>query len=195
MSPPTRAQGRSASSFLRVVYEDRWRLRSYFLNHAVSRIPVIGLRMALMEALGVRFEDRREATVLLGTRIWFPENVTIGCDAVIGRECRLEAGGGIRIGRSANLSHGVRLQTGRHELDGPGFEPIYEPIEVHDRAWICEAAIVLGGVTVGEGGVVMAGAVVAKDVPPWTIVGGVPARPIRERPPVTYRQDWRPNFN
>jgi maltose O-acetyltransferase len=64
---------------------------------------------------------------------------------------------------------------------------------VGDRAWIGYRAIVLPGVSIGEGAVVGAGAVVSRDVPPFTIVAGNPARPIGERSRVlTYQLEYRP---
>jgi putative colanic acid biosynthesis acetyltransferase WcaF len=180
---------------LRQLSDDRWRLRSYVLNHIVTRVPLIGMRMWLFEMLHVQMEDRERTTILLGTRMWMPENVSIGADSVIGRECRVEAGGGVSIGRSVNISSGVRLQTGSHDILGANFAARYRPIVIGDFCWICEAATIIGGVSIGDGAVVMAGAVVSQDVAPWSIVGGVPARPIGERPPATYANNWRPNFN
>ena len=64
-----------------------------------------------------------------------------------------------------------------------------------DRVWIAEGARVLAGVTIGEGAVVAAGAVVTKDVDPYTIVGGVPATYIRDRArDLSYTLDYRTNF-
>ena len=182
-------------SRLRNLNADRWRLPSYLINHVVARIPLVDARMYLLQRLGVSFEDWRHSVVLLGTRVWFPERLSIGTDTVVGRECRLEACGGITLGRSVNISHGVRLQTGSHDLASTEFAAIYKPITIGDRTWICESAIIIGGVAVGEGAVVMAGAVVTKDVQPWTIVGGVPAKPVGQREPIEYTIGWRPNFN
>jgi maltose O-acetyltransferase len=66
-------------------------------------------------------------------------------------------------------------------VDSPSFEARYEPIAIDDWAWIATNAIVLAGVTIGEAAVIAAGAVVTKDVPPYSIVGGNPAKTIGER--------------
>lgn len=73
-----------------------------------------------------------------------------------------------------------RFPTLNHPLD-PGLRSSLdpEPIHLEDDVWIGSGAVVLPGVTIGEGSVVAAGAVVSKDVPPMTIVGGVPAKPIK----------------
>jgi acetyltransferase-like isoleucine patch superfamily enzyme len=66
-------------------------------------------------------------------------------------------------------------------------------VMIGSRAWIGYRAIILPGVTIGEGAVVAAGAVVSRDVPPYTVVAGNPARAIGDRPrDLTYRLEFRP---
>jgi len=89
--------------------------------------------------------------------------------------------GGVKVGRNVNISDGVVVITAKHDANSPKFEAAYEAIVIEDWAWIATNAIILGGVTVGEGAIVAAGAVVTKDVPPYTIVGGNPAKVIGER--------------
>lgn len=94
----------------------------------------------------------------------------------------------ITIGRSVLLGPRVTLSTATHPSDasarlveGGGYATLAAPITVEDGAWIGAGATVLPGVTVGAGAVVAAGAVVTRDVPPGAVVGGVPARVLRER--------------
>jgi acetyltransferase-like isoleucine patch superfamily enzyme len=68
-----------------------------------------------------------------------------------------------------------------HDPHDPGFRAIPRPVEIGDRAWIGARAIILPGVRIGEGAVVGAGAVVTRDVGPFEIVAGNPARKIGER--------------
>ena len=82
-----------------------------------------------------------------------------------------------------NISSHTLIVTGTHDIgDGENFRGWYEPITIHDRAWLCTRSMVLAGVTIGEGAVVAAGAVVTKSVPAFDIVAGIPARKIGERP-------------
>lgn len=95
----------------------------------------------------------------------------------------------IAIGRGVLIAPRVTLATASHPLhadermlrDGPvpRYVTTAQPIRIGDEAWIGAGATVLGGVTVGAGAVVAAGAVVTRDVPPHTLVAGVPAKPVR----------------
>ena len=79
------------------------------------------------------------------------------------------------------IGEDVRLLTGSHDIGSVHFDLVTKPISVGDAAWIATGAIILPGVTIGEGAVVAAGAVVTKDVEPWTVVGGNPAKFIKKR--------------
>lgn len=167
----------------------------YALNHLVNRIPIVGLRMAAYRALGVKLAQPGTGMIMLGAEVIAPRRLTLGARSIVGGGCLLDARGGIEIGSDVNITGHARLMTARHLVDDPDFTAALEPIVVGDRAWLALGATVLGGVTVGEGAVVAAGAVVTADVPPYTVVGGVPAEPIRERPrdlryTLDYRQSW-----
>ena len=89
--------------------------------------------------------------------------------------------GSVRIGAKVTVSQRAHLCAGTHDASDPTMPLLKPPIEVSDQAWICADAFVGPDVQVGEGAVVGARAVAVDDVPAWTIVGGNPARPIRER--------------
>jgi acetyltransferase-like isoleucine patch superfamily enzyme len=80
----------------------------------------------------------------------------------------------------------VQIWTAQHDWQSADFAYVSAPVRIGDRAWICSRSIILPGVTIGEGAVVAAGSVVSKDVAPWTLVGGNPARKLRDRPPASY---------
>jgi putative colanic acid biosynthesis acetyltransferase WcaF len=87
----------------------------------------------------------------------------------------------VTIGAHATVSQGAFLCTATHDVSDPYMSLVTSPITVADQAWICARAYVGPGVTVAQGAVVGAVAVVTKDVPPWTIVAGNPAKEIRKR--------------
>lgn len=88
---------------------------------------------------------------------------------------------GIKIGDQATVSQGVKLCAASHDISSKVMELTYAPIVIADNAWVAGWSIILPGVTVGEGAVVAAGAVVSKNVEPWTVVGGNPAKFIKKR--------------
>lgn len=87
----------------------------------------------------------------------------------------------IIIGNQATVSQGVKLCTAGHDISSTIMELTHDPIIICDSAWVAAWAIVLPGVTIGEGAVVAAGAVVTRDVEPWAVVGGNPAKFIKQR--------------
>jgi putative colanic acid biosynthesis acetyltransferase WcaF len=167
----------------------------YLLNHVVNRVPLVGARMALYAAAGVRMDDRRSTLIMLHTEVHDARQVSLGRGTTIGRNCLLDARGGITVGADVNISSFTLLITGTHDVQDPAFRDHYAPIVIGERAWVATRATVLGGVTIGEGAVVAAGAVVTRDVDPYTMVGGIPARPIGERTrELDYRLGWRPSW-
>ncbi len=110
------------------------------------------------------------------------QGVSIGANSTVGSWAILDGRRTIEIGRNVNLSSEVALWTLQHDPRSEDFTATGGPIVIEDYAWISFRATILPGVTIGRGAVVAAGAVVAKDVPPNKIVGGVPAKVIGERP-------------
>lgn len=108
--------------------------------------------------------------------------VTIGEGCIVNRAVTLDGLGGLELGDLVNISSEVLILTADHDVDSPSFQWRRRPVSIGSRSWIATRALVLPGATVGEGAVVGAGAVVAGDVPAYTLVAGVPARPLRSRP-------------
>lgn len=109
--------------------------------------------------------------------------ITIGAGTIVGSDCILDGRCGLTIGHSVNISSEVAFWTLQHDKDSPTFETSGGPIHIGNRAWISFRATILPNVTIGEGAIVAAGAVVTKDVAPYSIVGGIPAKQIGERNP------------
>lgn len=122
------------------------------------------------------------AVLYAGFEIRSPRKLKIGADTVIGHHAVLDARGGLSIGRKVNLSSEVMIWTAQHDYRDPQFRTIFTPVTVGDYVWLGPRCIILPGVTVGEGAVVAAGAVVTKNVDSYTVVGGVPAQKIAGRP-------------
>lgn len=110
----------------------------------------------------------------------FGKNITIGRDVFINSGCHFQDQGGIVIGDGSLIGHNVVLATINHDLDPKNNRKNhYAPITIGNHVWIGANVTVLAGVTIGDWAVVGAGAVVTTDVPPGSVVGGVPARVIK----------------
>ncbi|MGE0887131.1 MAG: DapH/DapD/GlmU-related protein [Blastocatellales bacterium] len=151
----------------------------YVFNHLVNRLPSHHLRLLFYRRI---YRIGEGTSILLHVRIRFPGNVSIGRHSTINYDCLLDGRGAeIVIGDNVNIASEVMIWTQEHDPDSPAHQTISKPVVIGDYAWIASRAIILPGVTIGEGAVVAAGAVVTKDVPPYAIVGGNPAKFIRER--------------
>lgn len=110
----------------------------------------------------------------------FGKNITIGKDVFINSGCHFQDQGGIEIGDGALIGHNVVLATINHDLNPKeNRKNHYAAIKIGAHVWIGSNATILPGVTIGDYVVVAAGAVVTRDVPAMTVVGGVPARVLK----------------
>ena len=155
-----------------------------YMDLLTGRIPSHHLRDFLYRKVwNVKLGNR--AVIYYGAEIRASYNLVIGEGAIIGDKAILDARrGGITICKNVNIGTGVSFWTGQHDYNDPYFRSMPNkrgPIHVGERAWIGPGVIILHDVNIGEGAVVAAGAVVTKDVPPFTLVGGVPAKPIAKR--------------
>ncbi len=113
----------------------------------------------------------------------FGKNITIGKDVFINSGCHFQDQGSITIGDGSLIGHNVVLVTINHDLNPKeNRKNHYAPIKIGSHVWIGSNATVLPGVTVGDWAVIAAGAVVTKDVPARTVVGGVPAKILKAVP-------------
>lgn len=110
----------------------------------------------------------------------FGKNIKIGRDVFINSGCHFQDQGGIEIGDGTLIGHNVVLATINHDLL-PSMNRVnhYAPVKIGKCVWIGSNATILPGVTIGDQSVVAAGAVVNRDVPTMTVVGGVPAKVLK----------------
>ncbi len=106
---------------------------------------------------------------------------SIGTGSFIGKRAFIQLHAPVTVGGHVAINDGVRILTGTHGVDDPAWRLKVAPVVIGDYAWIATGAIILPGVTLGEGAVVGAGSVVIRDVAPFTIVAGNPAVVIKRR--------------
>lgn len=137
-----------------------------------------------------------KVVIYAGAEIRNPSGLIIGKGSIIGDNAILDAREGIEIGTDVCFASGVRIWTLQHDYRDPYFAcnpEHYGPVKIGNRAWIGPHTIILRNVTIGEGAVVAAGAVVTKDVPPYTLVAGVPAKIIGKRP-MNLKYEFKGNY-
>ncbi|HUD46578.1 MAG TPA: hypothetical protein VMR33_07095 [Candidatus Baltobacteraceae bacterium] len=141
--------------------------------------PCFGWRRLVLRFFGAKVG--RHVHVYNSARIYFPWNFVIGDWSAVGENALIYNLGLVTVGEKVTISHRAHLCAGTHDYTRPDLPLLKPPITVKDQAWIGADAFIGPGVTVGEGAIAGARAVVTKDVEPWTIVAGNPARFIKKR--------------
>lgn len=138
-----------------------------------------GWRNMLLRLFGAKIG--KHCRIRSSIKVWAPWNIELGDYVAIGQKAELYCVNKIIIGTKVTISQGAYLCPGSHNIYSKENEQITAPIIINDWAWVAADAFIGMGVTIGEGAVVGARAAVFKDVEPWTVVGGNPAKPIKKR--------------
>jgi putative colanic acid biosynthesis acetyltransferase WcaF len=141
-----------------------------------------GWRNLMLRAFGARIG--RGVHIHPSVRIAVPWNLLVGDNSAVGDRAVLYGLGPITIGADVTVSQHAHLCAGAHDHRRPDLPLIKAEIRVGDGVWICADAFVGPNVAVGDHAIVAARAVAVRDVEPWTIVAGNPARPVGPRPPL-----------
>lgn len=153
------------------------------LLHWVGCIPSHHIRRFFYRLAGVRIGKR--STIHTGARFFNPGKITIGEDTIVGEGIFLDGRDTLEIGNHVDIASEVMIYNCEHNVNAEHFAAVEDivkaPVVIEDYVFIGPRVIILPGVTIGKGAVVGAGAVVTKDIPPFTITGGVPAKVIGER--------------
>lgn len=170
-----------------------------FLATLTGYIPSHTIRLLLYRTL-FRIHIGKHTSIHWRAEFDNPAGIEIGHNTVIGNDAFLD-GRSIRatgekrsyladffhpvrplkIGNNVSIAGEVRIYTMEHDLDSPDFAAVAGPVTIEDYVVIGTRVTILPGVVIGKGAVVASGAVVTKDVAPYTVVGGVPAKFIKER--------------
>ena len=167
-----------------VIYENRLGRKHQVVRLLWTMVWAVGARW-LPRSMGAGW--KRWLLRLFGAKmaktalVYYPANLLMDEYACLASDVDCYNVAPIHVGRFATVSQGAFLCTASHDISSPGHELITQPIEIGERAWVAAGAFIGMGVKVGEGAVVGARAAVFKDVEPWTVVGGNPAKFIKKR--------------
>jgi acetyltransferase-like isoleucine patch superfamily enzyme len=145
----------------------------------VSRVPSHGFRVWAYRLFGMKIGDT--AHIYGGLEVREPHRVSIANSVIVGHDVILDGRGGLRIEENVNLSSQTAIWTMTHDPQSSTFLATTGQVTIGRDAWLGFRCTVLPGITIGEGAVVASGAVVTKDVAPYAIVAGVPAKQVGTR--------------
>lgn len=154
-----------------------------YILHLIGHIPSHHVRRFFYRLSGMRIG--KGSTLHMGVRFYNPGNISIAEDSIIGEGVVLDGRSKLTIGSHVDIATEVMIYNAEHDVNAEHFAAVenvtVEPVVIEDYVFIGARAIILPGVVIRRGAVIGAGAVVTKNVPEFTIVGGVPAKPIGER--------------
>lgn len=142
--------------------------------------PLHRWRCWLLRSFGARLG--RDCRIYPRARIWAPWRLECEDVVAIADDAIVYNPGGVRFGSHSIVSEGAYLCGATHDYCDPGFPMIDGPIVIGRYAWIGARAAVQMGVSVGEGAVLGLGAIATRDLEPWSVYVGAPARRIKARP-------------
>lgn len=157
----------------------------YRIVFALPRVPPCdALKSSFLRAVGARVG----VGVTYYPSVWINSGrrLTVGDDVDFATGCIITTDGGVTIGDRVLIGYGAKIISRNHAVPGSrgrifGAGHVARPVTVENDVWIGAQAVILPGVTVGEGAVIAAGAIVTKSVPPFAIVAGTPARILQMR--------------
>ena len=160
---------------IRLMWSITWALCARWLPRSVGR----GWKNCLLRLFGAKIA--RTAQVYSSAKVYYPANLTMGENSCLASDVDCYNVAPVTVGANTTVSQGAFICTASHDVTDPCNPLITAPVFIEDQAWIGARAYIGMGVTIGQGAVVGATASVYKDVEPWIIVGGNPAKFIRKR--------------
>lgn len=148
-------------------------------NSILSSFPSVRLRNLGLRMLGMKMS--KNVRFYQGFHIRTVSGIEVGEGTSIGPKVLLDGRKGLKIGKSVTIAYEAIIWTLNHDYNDIHFIASGGVTIIEDYAWICCRSVILPGIKIGKGAIVASGAVVTKDVPPYAIVGGVPAKVIGYR--------------
>lgn len=177
-----------------VGYYDYTQFPVWIYNNFLGRIPTPALRTFFANRLlNVNFS--KDSAVLQNVRFARRKNFSIGSGSVLNNDCLIDNRFPVTVGKNCSISYGTKILTKGHDINSTDFKTKGGPVVIEDYVWVCAFSIICPNVRLGEGSVVLPGSVVVKDVDPYMVVGGNPAKYVRMRNNnLNYMPRWNPCF-
>jgi len=156
-----------------------WTVTWAILARPLPRSVGSGWKRMLLRLFGAKID--KTAVVYSTARVYYPANLVMGRYSCLASDVDCYNVAPITIGDNTTISQGAYLCTASHDITDPLNPLITAPIVIEDQTWVAAHAFIGMGVTIGQGAVVGARAAVFKDVAPWTVVGGNPAKFLKNR--------------
>lgn len=185
MSPIVSHRSDSPDALMRPSFGLQQKLKRAFWNiiwavlFRLSPTPLHGYRCVLLRLFGASIG--RSNFIYPSAKIWAPWLLETGDVVTLGPHCEVYNPGGISLRHHTIISQSAYLCGATHDYNSRDFDYIPKPIVTEPYAWVCARAIVLPGVTIGEGAVLGAGSVTSRDLESWTVYAGNPAVPCKQR--------------
>lgn len=145
----------------------------------IGYVPIHRIRRLFYRVSGIKIG--KGSTIHTCAKFYNPSNIKIGNDTIIGECAVLDGREKLIIGNHVSIASEVMIYNSEHNINNTDFLAIQEQVLIGDYVFIGPRVIILPGITIGKGAIIGAGAVVTKDIPPFAIAGGVPAKIIGER--------------
>lgn len=162
----------------------------WMLPDIVKYLPSRTFRRFAFNAMGGKIN--RSVSMFHNVSMRGVKGIKIGDYCSIGPRTLLDGRAGLEIGNNVTIAYEAIIWSLSHDYNSPSFAGKGAKVVIEDYAWICSRSIIMPGVRIGMGSVVASGAVVTKDVEPFSIVGGVPAKIIGKRDCKEFT--YKPNF-
>lgn len=150
-----------------------------YILHLIGHIPSHSIRKFFYILSGVNLPWN--STIHMGANFFKPSGISIGHDSIIGSNCFLDGRAKLSIGNHTSLASEVMIYNDEHNIHSEKYENSFGQVSIGDYVFVGPRAIILPNVTVGNGAVIAAGAIVTKNIPPLEVWGGIPAKKITDR--------------
>ena len=161
----------------------------WWLNVIMCYFPSVHVRRLSLRIAGMKIP--KNTRFFESVHVRNPKGIIMGEGCSIGTRVLLDGRKGLHVGKSVVFGYECIVWSLNHDYNDVNFCTKGAPVTIGDYAWICSRSIILPVIHIGEGAVVASGAIVTKDVPPYAIVAGIPAKIVGKREMKAYNYGYK----